>query len=232
MVSIDDAHLDHAWPKFSHIVCGFRAARGWSSDIPDGIVSPPADGQLKPTFVDQAVADAFRDYHHNQAMLRILSKKANLQTASQARRPKIARPVRLVGQVLNGWSVFLFPLLGVHEYRAIYLLHNGILKDKSIAGDNVLTGLVLDALPEFSGSKTPVNGNDKAHHHWGQSVEGMDELVRRFTFPGQVVLEPFLAGGTRAIAALCNHCSFVGFDANNRCVEITRERIANEGVVV
>jgi hypothetical protein len=43
MVSIDDAHLDHAWPNFSHIVSGFRAARGWSSDIPDGIVSAPAD---------------------------------------------------------------------------------------------------------------------------------------------------------------------------------------------
>ncbi len=93
--SIDDAHLDHAWPNFSHIVSGFRAARGWSGDVPDGIVFAPADGQTTPTFVDKAVADAFRDYHHNQAMLRILSKSANLQTASQARRPKIARPVRL-----------------------------------------------------------------------------------------------------------------------------------------
>ena len=27
MISIDDAHLDHAWPNFSHIVSGFRAAR-------------------------------------------------------------------------------------------------------------------------------------------------------------------------------------------------------------
>ena len=96
MVSIDDAHLDHAWPNFSHIVSGFRAARGWSGDIPDGIVSAPGDGQTTPTFVDKTVADAFRDYHHNQAMLRILSKSANLQTASQARRPKIARPVRLL----------------------------------------------------------------------------------------------------------------------------------------
>ena len=95
MVSIDDSHLDHAWPNFSHIVSGFRAARGWSGHIPDGIVSAPADGQTTPTFVDKAVADAFRDYHHSQAMLRILTKSANLQTASQARRPKIARPVRL-----------------------------------------------------------------------------------------------------------------------------------------
>jgi len=45
------------------------------------------------------------------------------------------------------------PLLGVHEDRAIYLLYNGILKDKSISGGNVLTGPVFDALPEFSGRK-------------------------------------------------------------------------------
>ncbi len=45
------------------------------------------------------------------------------------------------------------PLLGVHEGRAIYLLYNGILKDKSVAGGNVLTGPVLDVLPPFAGPK-------------------------------------------------------------------------------
>jgi len=95
LVTIDDAHLDHAWPFFSHMVSGFRAARGWGSQIPSGVVSEPADGQLKAVFTDQAVADAFRDYHHTQAVLRILSKEANLQTASSARKPKVARPVRV-----------------------------------------------------------------------------------------------------------------------------------------
>lgn len=45
------------------------------------------------------------------------------------------------------------PLLGVHEGRAIYLLYNGILKDKSVAGGNVLTGAVFDMLPPFAGPK-------------------------------------------------------------------------------
>lgn len=96
MVVIGDAHLDHAWPYFSHLVSGFRAARGWSKDIPDGIVSAPADGQTKATFLDGTVADAFRAFHNDQAILRILSREANLQTASSARRPKVARPIRLV----------------------------------------------------------------------------------------------------------------------------------------
>ena len=45
------------------------------------------------------------------------------------------------------------PLLGVNEGRAIYLLYNGILKDKSVAGGNVLTGPVFDVLPKFAGPK-------------------------------------------------------------------------------
>jgi site-specific DNA-methyltransferase (adenine-specific)/adenine-specific DNA-methyltransferase len=45
------------------------------------------------------------------------------------------------------------PLLGVHEGRAIYLLYNGILKDRSVAGGNVLTGPVFDVLPKFAGQK-------------------------------------------------------------------------------
>jgi hypothetical protein len=95
LVAIDGAHLDHAWPFFSHLVSGFRAARGWSIQIPMGIVSEPADKQLKAVFIDQSIADAFREYHHSQAVLRILSKEANLQTASAARKPKVVRPVRV-----------------------------------------------------------------------------------------------------------------------------------------
>jgi len=45
------------------------------------------------------------------------------------------------------------PLLGVHEGRAVYLLYNGILKDKSVGGGNVLTGPVLDSLPRHTGPK-------------------------------------------------------------------------------
>lgn len=45
------------------------------------------------------------------------------------------------------------PLIGVHEGRAIYLLYNGILKDRSVAGGNVLTSAVLDVLLKFDGAK-------------------------------------------------------------------------------
>ena len=56
---------------------------------------------------------------------------------------------------LRGTDAFgASPLLGVFEGRAIYLLYNGILKDKSVSGGNVLTGPVFDVLPPFDGPKT------------------------------------------------------------------------------
>jgi site-specific DNA-methyltransferase (adenine-specific)/adenine-specific DNA-methyltransferase len=45
------------------------------------------------------------------------------------------------------------PLLGVHHGRAVYLLYNGILKDKSVDGGNVLTSTTLDHLPAHDGPK-------------------------------------------------------------------------------
>ncbi len=45
------------------------------------------------------------------------------------------------------------PMIGVHEGRVVYLLYNGILKDKSVAGGNVLTGPVYETLPSFDGTK-------------------------------------------------------------------------------
>jgi site-specific DNA-methyltransferase (adenine-specific)/adenine-specific DNA-methyltransferase len=45
------------------------------------------------------------------------------------------------------------PLLGVHNDTAVYLLYNGVLKDKSPHGGNVLTNAVLETLPPHNGPK-------------------------------------------------------------------------------
>jgi site-specific DNA-methyltransferase (adenine-specific)/adenine-specific DNA-methyltransferase len=44
-------------------------------------------------------------------------------------------------------------LLGIHDGRAVYLLYNGILKDKSVSGGNVLTQAVYQTLPPHAGTK-------------------------------------------------------------------------------
>jgi hypothetical protein len=44
-------------------------------------------------------------------------------------------------------------LLGVQQGTAIYLLYNGVLKDKKANGGNVLTRAVLGSLPKHEGPK-------------------------------------------------------------------------------
>lgn len=51
-----------------------------------------------------------------------------------------------------------YPLLGVSNGRAIYLLYNGVLKDKSPHGGNVLTYELLETLPPHDGPKV-IYGN-------------------------------------------------------------------------
>lgn len=43
------------------------------------------------------------------------------------------------------------PLLGVYQDRAVYLLFNGVLGDRRLAGGNVLTHDVAENLPEHPG---------------------------------------------------------------------------------
>ncbi len=73
--------------------------------------------------------------------------------------------------------------------------------------------------------KSAPNDNDKNHHHWGQSVSGMNDLLDRFALPGQIICDPFLGGGTTALAARKQNCRFIGFDIDEKCLTTTRERI-------
>jgi len=74
--------------------------------------------------------------------------------------------------------------------------------------------------------RSDVNDNDKQHHHWGQSVSGMVDVLRRFAYPGQVVCDPFVGAGTTGIAALACGCQFIGLDIDDECLEKTRVRIS------
>lgn len=58
--------------------------------------------------------------------------------------------------------------------------------------------------PEWFGdvAKSDVNDNDKRLHHWGQSESGMADLVKRLTRPGELIVDPFMGGGTTGVVAL------------------------------
>lgn len=69
-------------------------------------------------------------------------------------------------------------------------------------------------------------GIDKRHHHWGQSESGMASLVERLTEPGQLVVDPFLGGGTTAVVCRDLGRQFIGCDVDPAAVATARERVA------
>lgn len=69
-------------------------------------------------------------------------------------------------------------------------------------------------------------GDDKAHHSWGQSESGMADIVEHLTEPGDLVVDPFLGGGTTAIVCRDLGRRFVGCDIDAAAVDTTRKRLA------
>jgi len=74
--------------------------------------------------------------------------------------------------------------------------------------------------------KSDVNDNDKRFHEWGQSESGFSRIVERFSRPDDLVVDPFVGGGTTAIAALTHGRRFIGIDRDATAVKETRLRIA------
>lgn len=73
---------------------------------------------------------------------------------------------------------------------------------------------------EFASPKS-----DKDFHEWGQSVGGYLWQIEQFTNPGDLICDPFLGGGTTAVAAKQLNRRFFGFDVNPDNVTITKARL-------
>lgn len=69
-------------------------------------------------------------------------------------------------------------------------------------------------------------GDDKRHHRWGQNEAGIAAVVEAFTKPGDLVVDPFLGGGTTAVVCRDLGRRFVGCDIDAAAVAATRERLA------
>jgi hypothetical protein len=78
-------------------------------------------------------------------------------------------------------------------------------------------------------SRSAVNDNDKRFHEWGQSESGMADLIERFSNPGDLILDPFLGGGTTGVVALKLDRQFIGLDSDADAVATASQRISNDG---
>ena len=66
---------------------------------------------------------------------------------------------------------------------------------------------------------------DTAYHPWGQQLAGVQLIVDAFAAPGDSVIDPFVGGGTTAVAARARGCSFLGADVDPAAIATTRERL-------
>lgn len=73
--------------------------------------------------------------------------------------------------------------------------------------------------------KSDVNDNDKQFHQWGQSGSGTSQIIEKFTEPGDLVLDPFVGGGTTGLVALSVGRKFIGVDVDSSSVNTTKDRI-------
>lgn len=92
LVVYADANLAHATPSFGTIVNNFRQINGWDTNIPPGTLTHSKDAQISTHFAGDAVAQAFKEYHHSVAVLRIVSKSKPPGTSISL---KVTNPLHL-----------------------------------------------------------------------------------------------------------------------------------------
>lgn len=73
--------------------------------------------------------------------------------------------------------------------------------------------------------KTPTNDNDKRFHPWGQSEIGIADIISRFTQEGDLIVDPFLGGGSTIVAAHHLNRRTIGADQDPKALETTRARL-------
>ena len=67
----------------------------------------------------------------------------------------------------------------------------------------------------------------KDFHVWGQNSGPVIYLAETFSNPGNLVLDPFLGGGTTALACLQTGRSCIGYEINPATADIARARLAS-----
>lgn len=65
---------------------------------------------------------------------------------------------------------------------------------------------------------------DQSQHAWAQNAEPMRELIRRYTRPNAIILDPFCGSGAYGCAALLEGRRFIGIDIHADADEFVPKR--------
>lgn len=66
---------------------------------------------------------------------------------------------------------------------------------------------------------------DKRYHEWGQGTELVEKLVQGYSQPGEIVLDPFIGGGSVPFVAKEQKRRYIGFDVNEETVRLALGRL-------
>jgi len=68
---------------------------------------------------------------------------------------------------------------------------------------------------------------EKDYHGWQQAEAEAAAMIEAFTVPGDLVVDPFLGGGTTAAAAVSTARHFIGCDIDPDAIAATKERVGH-----
>lgn len=136
----------------------------------------------------------------------------------------------MTGQLLMHKIMEFFPHVLNYQWTLAYLTPGGQSPQIWTAKVNTFWKPVLwftkgDYSGEWNSDVIKSDGNDKQHHKWGQSESGIAELVERYSKPGDMVIDPFLGGGTTAVVCVRTGRRFAGCDNDSSAVAATQSRI-------
>ena len=67
---------------------------------------------------------------------------------------------------------------------------------------------------------------DKQHHSWGQGLKQLQYLVEHLSKPGQLVVDPFVGGGTVPVACVATGRRYIGTELDPGVAAAARRRVA------
>jgi hypothetical protein len=69
---------------------------------------------------------------------------------------------------------------------------------------------------------------DKTFHEWQQQIEPPIKWIEAYTLPNDLVVDPFVGGGTTLAACKTIKRNYIGFDINPESVKMTKMRLEQE----
>lgn len=68
-------------------------------------------------------------------------------------------------------------------------------------------------------------GASKEYHHWGQPVDETAYYISCFSEVGDLILDPFVGGGTTAVACAENNRAWIGFEMDEEYAHVAQQRV-------